>query len=116
MLKNYHEFLRFFFVINRIGSETTQKLQKLKSNSENVSASTLFIHFDGLCNHLNLFQKQPAANFFNSCCFSVDFAAAKESLVAIIPSSASSSSSSGGGDGSGSDSTGSCGNSGKILT
>ena len=29
-----------------------------------------FIHFDGLCNYLHSFQKQPAANFFkNNCCF-----------------------------------------------
>ena len=28
-----------------------------------------FFYFDGLCNYLNLFQKQPATSFFNSFCF-----------------------------------------------
>ena len=46
----------------------------------------------------------------------MDFAAAKASLVVIIPSSISTSSSSGSGDGSGSDRTSSCGSSCKILT
>ena len=46
----------------------------------------------------------------------MDFAAAKASLVVMIPGSVSSSSSSGDGDGSGSESTSSCGSSGRILT
>ena len=47
----------------------------------------------------------------------MDFTTAKASLVVIIPSGTSSSSSSGGGgDGSGIDSTGSCGTGSKILT
>ena len=57
----------FFFVTNRIGSETSE----LKSTSENVSAGTWFIHFEGLCSYLNLFKKKPVANFFNSCYFPV---------------------------------------------
>ena len=40
------------------------------STTENVSVSTCSIHFDGLCNYLHLFQKQPAANFLkNNSCF-----------------------------------------------
>ena len=44
---------------------------ELKSATENVSENKWFIHFDGLCNYPNSFQKQPAANCFNSCCFPV---------------------------------------------
>ena len=70
-LKNYHEFLRFFLCDQPYRFRNTSQTSELKSNSENVSARTWFVHFDGLCNYLNLFQKQPAANFFNSCCLPV---------------------------------------------
>ena len=109
-------FYNFFFEI----SQTSE----LKSTTETFSASTSFIHFDGLCNYLHSFQKQPAANFFkNNCCcpdhehvghyinkstetgldlsikyiygpFNADFAAVKVSLVIIISSSDSGNSSS----------------------
>ena len=43
---------------------------ELKSTTDTFSASTWFVHFDSLCNYLDLFQTQPAANFFkNNCCF-----------------------------------------------
>ena len=69
-LKNY-EFLRFFLCDQPYRFRNISQTSELKSTSENVSASTWFIYFDGLCNYLNLFQKQLAANFFNSCCFPI---------------------------------------------
>ena len=72
-LKNYHEFSRFFLCNQPYRFRNISQTSELKSTSENVSSSTWFIHFDGLSNYLNLFPKKPAANFFNSCCFPVQW-------------------------------------------
>ena len=42
------------------------------STTEIFSASAWFIHFDGLCNYLHLFEKQPATNFFKNNCYFPD--------------------------------------------
>ena len=68
-------FFDFFFVPNRISSDKLKskisQTSELKSTTENVSASTWFISFDGLSNYMHSFRKQLAATFFksNNCCF-----------------------------------------------
>ena len=69
-LKNY-EFLRFFLCDQPYRFRSISQTSELKSTSENASTRTWFIDFDRLCNYLNLFQKQPAVNFFNSFCLPV---------------------------------------------
>ena len=66
MLKNYHKFLRFFLCDQPYRFRDISQTSELNSTTENVSASTWFIHFDGICNYLDSFQKQLAANFFNN--------------------------------------------------
>ena len=65
-LKNYHEFLRFFFCDQPYRLRGISQTSKLNSSTKNVSVSTWFIHFDGLCNYLDSFQKQLAVNFCNN--------------------------------------------------
>ena len=68
-------FFDFFFVANRISSDKLKsnisQTSELRSTTENVSASTSFISFDGLSDYLHSFRKQLAATFFksNNCCF-----------------------------------------------
>ena len=57
-LKNYHEFSRFFLCDQTYRFRNISQTSELKSTTANVSASTRFTYFDGLCNYLNLFPKQ----------------------------------------------------------
>ena len=138
-------FYSFFFVTNRIGSETSHKLQNwIPPQKKALLARDLFILMDSAIIWIYFRNSQPpisltaAASLFRDTLaialtnllkqnltfssnifwrpFNVDFAAAKASLVIISSSTSSSGSSGDGGDGSGSDSTSSCGSSSKILT
>ena len=69
LTKNY-EFSQFFLCSQTYRFRDISETSELKSTTENCSASTRFIHFDGLCNYLHSFETQPAANFFkNNSCF-----------------------------------------------
>ena len=63
-------FVRFFLCGQPYRFRDTSETSELVSTTENFSASTWFIHVDGLRNYLPSFQKNPSANFFkNNCCF-----------------------------------------------
>ena len=64
------DFLNFFLRDQPYLFRDISQTSELKFTKETFSASSSFVHFDGLCNYLHLFQKQPADNFFkNKCCF-----------------------------------------------
>ena len=63
-------FVLFFLCGQPYRFRGTSETSELVSTTENFSASTWFIHVDGLSNYLLSFQKNPSANFFkNNCCF-----------------------------------------------
>ena len=59
-------FLQFFLCDQPYQFRDISQTSELKSTTEIVSGSTWFIHFYGLFNYLNSFQKQPTANFLNN--------------------------------------------------
>ena len=63
-------FLQFFLCGQPYRFRDISQTSELKSTTDHFSASTCFIHFDGLCNYIHSFQKQSAANVFkNNRCF-----------------------------------------------
>ena len=57
------KFVRFFLCDQPYRYRDTLETSELVSPTENFSASTWFIHVDGLSNYLPSFQKNPSANF-----------------------------------------------------